>query len=133
MRVLTLLPAVLLLSACVDATPPATRPAMKNSLPNPMLLVGEAGSGNVATGELRNDGIAVQTDFKGRAAGIVAFCSGKADAVLMSGDFSSAEWKKCKDLGGIWSAFGTRKGAVIYVRHELADPLLKKAKTTFQV
>jgi hypothetical protein len=104
---------------------------MKNSLPNPMLLVGEAGPGNIATGELRNDGIAVQTDFKGRSAGIVAFCSGKADAVTMTSDFSSAEYKKCTELGGRWSAFGTRKGATIYVRHELAGQLLKTAKTTF--
>ncbi|WP_428545978.1 hypothetical protein [Profundibacter sp.] len=91
MRVLTLLPAVLLLSACVEATTPTTQPAMKNSLPTPMLLVGEAGPGNIAAGKLQHDKIAVQTDFKGRSAGIVAFCSGKADAVLMSGDFSSAE------------------------------------------
>jgi len=131
MRVFTLLPAVLLVSACVETTLPAPRQAMKNGLPNPMLLVGEAEPGNTAAGELRHDSIAVQTDFKGRAAGIVAFCSGKADAVAMTSDFSSAEYKKCKELGGSWSAFGTRKGTTIYVRHELAEQLLKTAKTTF--
>jgi len=131
MRIFTLLPAVLLVAACVDSTPSATRPAMQRSLPNPMLLVGEAGPGNTAAGEFRNDGIAVQTGFKGRSAGITAFCSGKADAVTMTSDFSSAEYKKCRELGGSWSAFGTRKGATIYVRHELAEQLLKRAKTTF--
>lgn len=125
-----------LLTGCVEtATPVATMPpanrVMETKLPKPFVMAGEVGPGTIAAGEMRGDGIIVQTIFAGRAAGIVAFCSGKAHSVSMSSGFTSAEWQTCKDLGGSWSAFTTRKGAITYVKHTLAEILLEKANTTF--
>ena len=136
-RIVLALSTAVLVSACVETSTPVATNApvnrvMETKLPKPFIIAGEAGPGMVAAGELKGDGIAVQTNFSGRRAGIVAFCSGKAHAVTMTSDFTSAEWQICKDLGGSWSAFGTRKGSTIYVKHTLAEILLKKAKTTFR-
>lgn len=125
-----------LLTGCVEtSTPVSTAPpvnrVMETKVPKPFVMAGETGPGTTAAGEMRSDGIAVQTIFTGRATGIVAFCSGKAHSVSMSSSFSSAEWQTCKDLGGSWSAFTTRKGAITYVKHTLAEILLKKATNTF--
>lgn len=137
MKILVLaLSTAVLVSGCVETSKPVAtaRPAnrvMETKIPNPFIMAGEVGPGMIAAGEMRSDGIAVQTVFAGRAAGIVAFCSGKAHSVSMSSGFTSGEWQTCKDLGGSWSAFTTRKGAITYVKHTLAEILLKKATNTF--
>ncbi|GEM_PF-3346153 len=135
-RFVIVLSSAVLLAGCVETTEPvATKgPAsrvMEAKLPKPFIMAGEVGPGTIAAGEMRGDGVAVQTIFAGRTAGIAAFCSGKAHSVSMSSGFSSTEWQTCKDLGGSWSAFTTRKGAITYVKHTLAEILLKEANTTF--
>lgn len=133
MRVIFTLSTVVLVSACMDTSDAPVSRSADGKVPNPIVMVGNAGAGAVAAKELTGDGLTVQTVFDGRAAGISRFCSGNADALALvpDKDLTSAERKRCSALGGGWSALTTNKGIGLYVRHKFASTLLKKAETTF--
>lgn len=133
MRIALALSTAVFVSACVQASPPPASRADSNTVPTPIVMVGDAAAGAIAAGELRKDGMSVVTDFKGRAAGITVFCSGKADAMALTPDhdLTSVERKRCKTLGGGWSALSTNKNIGLYVKHGFAADLLKKGKTSF--
>ncbi len=133
MRIAVALSFAVFVSACMEASEPSTSRAGSSKVPSPIVMVGDAASGAIAANELRNDGLSVLTAFKGRAAGITTFCSGNADAMALTPgqDLTSAERKRCKELGGGWSALSTQKDIGLYVKHEFAEDLIKKGKTSF--
>lgn len=133
MRLALTLSTAVFVSACVQPSQSPVSRADSNTVPNPIVMVGDAAAGTVAAGELRKDGLSVVTGFNGRAAGITVFCSGNADAMALTPDqdLTSAERKRCKALGGGWSALSTNKNIGLYVKHGFAADLLKKGKTSF--
>ncbi len=133
MRIAIALSTAVFVSACMEAPEPSANKADRSKLPSPIVMVGDAAAGAIAAKELRGDGLSVATDFNGRAAGITTFCSGNADAMALTPgqDLTSAERKRCKELGGGWSALSTRKDIGLYVWHGFATELIKKAKSSF--
>lgn len=123
-----------LMSGCIQASEATTEYTNDPvSIPDPILIVGAAGPVAMAAAELRNDGINVETSMIGRAAGLTAFCSGEADALALANgqDWSSEERDRCRVLkdGWGWSALGTQKGTIFYVRFGFAQDLIDRAPT----
>lgn len=128
---------IVLVSACTETTEPSVvRGNVPVPVPNPIILAGDTASGAIVANVLRDDGLAVETDFNGRTAGITAFCSGAADALALKNgqDLTSAERTRCKSLkvGWGWSALSIKTGIGLYVRYEFGADLLKKGATTFR-
>ena len=131
-RTVIALSTISLMAACLqtsEATTDYTNDPVP--IPDPILIVGEAGPVAMSAAELQGDGINVETSITGRAAGLTAFCSGQADALALPNgqSFSSEERERCQELkdGWGWSALSTNQGTIFYVRFGFARDLLDRA------
>jgi hypothetical protein len=120
--------AALLLAGCAETTAEraGSRPEPQ-PLPAELRLAGEPGPGATISDALAADGISVAGAYAGRAQGVRAFCSGAADGVALSSDFTDAEAAECKSLGGGWSALSGPSGTILYANYAYADALLAES------
>ena len=124
---------IFFMSACMEASERSTNYTNDPvPIPDPIIIVGEAGPVAMAAAELRADGINVQTSPIGRVAGLDAFCSGQADAMALTNgkDWTSAERDRCRELkdGWGWSAFSTKNGNGFYIRFGYSQDLLDRQR-----
>ena len=112
--------------ACVQSSQDPNSPV---PVPDPIILAGEVEAGNVTVAELRRQGFSVMPALNGRAAGIVAFCTSQADAMVIT-DITPAEHQQCRDLRAGdnwgWSAMSTENGAGLYIRRGYADAFVAR-------
>ena len=129
----------LFLSAC-GSTPTTEKDAVaettENAIPTPQGLpgslrfVGDENAGEKVSAALAAEGMAVTADYSGRTAGFEEFCSGKADGLVMATGFAGDDAKKCRELGGDWSALSTLDGSMIlYIKYIYADAFLERSDT----
>lgn len=135
MKSITVLVFATLTFGCVEATN-TTAMISDGKVPNPFVIVGEVGPGEIAADELRAVGLTVVTNPTGRAAGLTAFCTGNADAFVYApgNGWSSAERDRCKAIrseGWSWSATSTPKGMGLTVRYSIVDDLVDTVPEEF--
>ena len=100
-KLMTLLFCAGVLAACVTENNPSVATMPETGMPR---LTGEAISVAKLTPALTGKGLAMQPMPDSRAAAIARFCSGGAEALVLTSAFTDAETDSCVAAGGHWSA-----------------------------
>lgn len=102
--------ATCLVAACVPDTP-----ISKSPMVGAPRLTGEPAAVATLNAHLSRNGLTMQPLSEPRAAAIKRFCSGNAEALVLSSEWTDAESQGCWEMGSHWSAFSSTGMASYWV------------------
>ncbi len=100
-KLVTFLFCAIILAACVTESETSVVEVLETGMPR---LTGEAASVAKLMPALAGKGLSMQPIPDTRAAAIARFCSGGAEALVLTSAFTDTESDSCAAAGGHWSA-----------------------------